>query len=134
MNTIFSFSHILFCRHHFPSRSRSGIALSGCFQANDFFFLSLSIYIYRCTYSSRTRERESTYISFVLFSHFLLLLSIYLSLSMCDIWIVYTCICVEQSTPLSLMYKLLINTSIFCTYRWYVTCTLALVGRSPASS
>lgn len=110
---------------HYLDVSRQTIFFSSLF---------LYIYIYRCTYSSRTRERESTYISFVLFFHSLLLLSIYLSLSMCDIWIVYTCICVEQSTPLSLMYKLLINTSIFCTYRWYVTCTLALVGRSPASS
>lgn len=47
---------------------------------------------------------------------------------------IYKYIYVEQSTPLSLMYQLLINTSVFCTYRWYVTCTLALIGCAPASS
>jgi len=58
------------------------------------------------------------------------------SISLCDIWIVlYTNIYIyRQSTPLSLIYQLLINTSVFCTYRWYVTCTLALIGCAPASS
>jgi hypothetical protein len=95
-------------------------------------YVFFSMYIYM--QSSRTRERESTIppsFSLTLYSF-----TLYISLSF-HVWYMdslYTCICVEQSTPLSLMYKLLINTSIFCTYRWYVTCTLALVGRSPASS
>lgn len=43
---------------------------------------------------------------------------------------VYTC----RTKYVLVSYRLLINTSVFCTYRWYVTCTLALVGCSAASS
>lgn len=43
---------------------------------------------------------------------------------------IYTC----RTKYALVSYRLLINTSVFCTYRWYVTCTLALVGCSAASS